>query len=100
MLLNDARRRQHLSVRAVARIADVPPTTAQGWLNGRHFPSRALRANYLRLLEYLGLADSVPGDSWGDPTRAVAPPGSRMDGHPAGRSGYPVGATGTGSDST
>lgn len=63
-LVNDARLRRHLSVRAAARIADVPPTTAQGWLAGEHFPCRALRANYLKLLEHLDLAEAVPQDLW------------------------------------
>ncbi len=63
-LVNDARRRQHLSIRAVARIAEVPATTAQGWLNGKHFPTPALRGNYLKLLDHLDLADAVPRDLW------------------------------------
>ena len=63
-LVNDARRRQHLSIRAVARIAEVPPTTAQGWLNGKHFPTPALRGNYLKLLDHLDLANAVPRDLW------------------------------------
>lgn len=63
-LVNDARRRQHLSIRAVARLADVPATTAQGWLDGTHFPSPALRGHYLRLLERLGLVDAVPRELW------------------------------------
>ncbi|MCC6494796.1 MAG: helix-turn-helix transcriptional regulator [Propionibacteriaceae bacterium] len=44
-LVNAARMRHHLSIRAVARIADVPAATAQGWLNGKHFPTPALRGN-------------------------------------------------------
>lgn len=72
-LVNEARRRHHLSIRAVARIAEVPPTTAQGWLNGKHFPTPALRGNYLKLLEYLGLSDSVPRDLWDDSWDAVEP---------------------------
>lgn len=63
-LVNDTRRRQHLSIRAVARIAEVPPTTAQGWLNGKHFPTPALRGNYVKLLDHLGLVDAVPRDLW------------------------------------
>lgn len=63
-LVNDARRRQYLSIRAVARIADVPPTTAQGWLNGKHFPTPALRGNYLKLLDHLDLREAVPRDLW------------------------------------
>ncbi len=65
-LVNDARRRQYLSIRAVARLAQVPPTTIQGWLDGRHFPSPALRPNYLLLVSHLGLDDEVPDDLWDD----------------------------------
>lgn len=72
-LINDARRQQHLSIRAVARIAEVPPTTAQGWLNGKHFPTPALRGNYLVLLEHLGLAELVPDDLWEDSWGGVQP---------------------------
>jgi len=65
-VVNDARRRQYLSVRAVARIAQVPATTVQGWLDGRHFPSPALRVNSLRVVNHLGLADEVPDGIWDD----------------------------------
>jgi hypothetical protein len=65
-LVNDARRRQYLSIRAVARIAQVPATTAQGWLDGRHFPSPALRGNYLLLVNHLGLGDQIPEHLWDD----------------------------------
>jgi len=65
-LVNDERRRQYLSIRAVARVAQVPATTIQGWLDGRHFPSPALRPNYLRLVRHLGLDDQLPGDLWDD----------------------------------
>ncbi|HEY3408627.1 MAG TPA: helix-turn-helix domain-containing protein [Propionicimonas sp.] len=65
-LVNDARRRQYLSIRAVARVAQVPATTIQGWLDGRHFPSPALRPNYLMLVNHLGLDDDVPDDIWDD----------------------------------
>lgn len=68
-LVDETRRRHHLSIRAVARIAEVPPTTVAGWLNGRHFPTPALRTNYLRLLDHLGLADNVPEELWVDPWR-------------------------------
>lgn len=72
-LLNDARRRQHLSIRAVARIAQVPPTTAQGWLNGKHFPTPALRGNFLELVEHLELTGAVPRDLWEDGWTALEP---------------------------
>ena len=72
-LVNEARRRQHLSIRGVARIADVPATTAQGWLNGKHFPTPALRGNYLKLLEHLSLTHAVPDDLWDDSWNSVEP---------------------------
>lgn len=65
-LVNQTRQRMHLSIRAVARIAQVPATTAQGWLNGKHFPTPALRGNYQLLVDGLGLADQVPADLWED----------------------------------
>lgn len=64
-LVNTARLERHLSIRAVARIANVPATTAQGWLSGDHFPTPALRPNYLALVDHLGLADQLPDDLWG-----------------------------------
>ncbi len=72
-LVNGARQRHHLSIRAVARIADVPATTAQGWLNGKHFPTPALRGNYQRLLDHLGLGGDVPPDLWEDSWGAAEP---------------------------
>jgi hypothetical protein len=72
-LLNDARRREHLSIRAVAKIADVPATTAQGWLNGKHFPTPALRGNYLKLVEHLDLVHAVPRDLWDESWDALEP---------------------------
>jgi len=65
-LVNDERRRHYLSIRAVARVAQVPATTIQGWLDGRHFPSPALRPNYLLLVSHLGLDDRLPDDLWDD----------------------------------
>ena len=66
--LNSARAAQHLSIRALGRIAGVPTATAQGWLNGRHLPTPALRPNFLRLVEHLGLAHELPpqfrGGAW------------------------------------
>lgn len=65
-LLNNARRERHLSIRAAARLADVPAGTVQGWLNGKHFPVAALRPNYLRLVDALGLSNQVPADLWSE----------------------------------
>ncbi len=72
-LVNEARQRHHLSIRVVARIAEVPATTAQGWLNGKHFPTPALRGNYQRLIDHLGLGDKVPSDLWDDSWSGAAP---------------------------
>lgn len=72
-LVDAERRAQHLSIRAVARIADVPATTAQGWLNGRHFPTPALRGRFLQLVEHLGLLPMVPDDLWVDSWSGIEP---------------------------
>ena len=60
--VNEARLARHLSIHAVARLAGVPATTAQGWLSGDHFPSPALRTNYLELIGYLGLIGQLPDE--------------------------------------
>ena len=48
-LLNEARQRQHLSVRGAAAAAGVPTATVQGWLSGRHLPTPALRDSYVSI---------------------------------------------------
>lgn len=62
--VNDVRIKRHLSISAVARVAGVPKATAQGWLNGRHSPTPALRDRFLRLLTELDLADQLPEGLW------------------------------------
>lgn len=42
----------------------MPTPTAQGWLNGKHFPVPALRPNYLRVVAELGLTDQLPAELW------------------------------------
>ena len=69
-LINQARRERHISVRAAARIAGVPPATMQGWLSGRHFPTHALRPKFLRLLEQLELSHVVHSALWLDDASA------------------------------
>jgi WD40 repeat protein len=71
--LDEVRRAQHLSIRQLARIADVPAATAQGWLSGKHFPTPALRPQYLRLVGVLGLNEQVPEDLFDDPWTAMQP---------------------------
>ena len=73
-VIDEARRRQHLSIRDLARIGEVPGATAQGWLNGRHFPVPALRPNYLRMVERLGLTERIPDNLWGDSRMSVQGP--------------------------
>ena len=68
-----ARLDRHLSIRQAARIADVPPATAQGWLSGKHFPTPALRPQYLALVAELGLAERIPDDLFDDPWPAMQP---------------------------
>ncbi len=65
-LLNDARLRLRISIRAAAKLAGVPHATVQGWLNGRHLPTPALHANFVRLVEALGLGEVVDADWWID----------------------------------
>lgn len=62
--LDRARHEHHVSVRAAAAIAGVPPSTVQGWLNGRHVPTPALRENFTRLLDALELSNEFPADLW------------------------------------
>lgn len=56
-----ARIAKHYSVRRLAREIEVPASTIQGWLNGRHEPAPSARQNYLRMLAILGLNDSADG---------------------------------------
>ena len=52
-----ARAATNLSIRRAASLAKVPPSTAQGWFEGKHLPTPALMPNFLTLLEALDLAD-------------------------------------------
>lgn len=65
-LVNQTRLDRNISVRSAARIAGVPPTTLQGWLSGRYFPTPALRPKFLLLVEALGLADQLHPALWLD----------------------------------
>lgn len=62
--LNQERINQHLSLSAVARLAGVPKPTVQGWLNGRHLPTPALRPQFLQLVEALHLLPELPDGLW------------------------------------
>jgi WD40 repeat protein len=65
-LLNETRMNQHMSLSRAAAVAGVHKATLQGWLNGRYFPTPALRANYLALVRSLGLESALPDDLWDD----------------------------------
>ncbi|WP_028708868.1 NACHT and WD repeat domain-containing protein [Propionicicella superfundia] len=62
-----------MSVRAFARIADVPPATAQGWLSGKHFPTPALRPNFLRAVEHFDLTSELSDELWDESWEALEP---------------------------
>lgn len=63
-VLNEARAERHLSVRGAAKLADVPPATMQGWLNGRHFPTPALRPKFQTFVEFLGVPNELTAQWW------------------------------------
>jgi WD40 repeat protein len=73
--LNVARVAQHMSIRAAARRAGVPAATVQGWLNGRYFPTPALRGEFTTLVTALGLEDRLTSTLWTgtDDAHAVDP---------------------------
>lgn len=62
--LNEARAERNLSIRDLARIGSVPPATVQGWLNGRHFPTPALRPKYIHIVTHLGLGHLLHPGLW------------------------------------
>jgi WD40 repeat protein len=62
--LNAARVAHHMSIRAAARLAGVPAATVQGWLNGRYFPTPALRGEFTALVTALGLEDRLTSTLW------------------------------------
>lgn len=53
-----ARHAANLSIRRAATVAKVPPSTAQGWFEGR-LPTPALTPHFLDLLQALGLVGSA-----------------------------------------
>lgn len=65
-LVDQTRLDRHMSVRAAARLTGVPASTMQGWLQGRHFPTPALRPKFLALVDHLGLSEVLHGGLWQD----------------------------------
>lgn len=62
--LNEARAARHLSVRGAAQLAEVPPATMQGWLNGRHFPTPALRPRFQKFIDHLEIPGELTAQWW------------------------------------
>lgn len=63
--LTRARQANGISIRRAARIADISPSTMQGWLDGRSLPTPSLLPNFLTLVTELGLADTdAERDDW------------------------------------
>ncbi len=58
--LTAARQRARLSVRDVARIANVPAGTTGGYFSGRHLPNLSFLDPFLAVLDALGIADHDP----------------------------------------
>ena len=81
--LNRARLDRHVSIREAARIAGVPTATVQGWLQGRYFPTPALRKEFTTLVQSLGLADRLTPQLWstGDRPRDPSHDGTSRLGH-------------------
>ena len=55
-----ARQQARLSVRDVARIADVPAGTTGGYFSGRHLPNLSFLDPFLAVLDALGIEDHDP----------------------------------------
>lgn len=66
VLVNQARLDRHLSVRGAAQLSGVPASTMQGWLQGHHFPTPALRPKFEALVEHLELAELLHAGLWAD----------------------------------
>lgn len=61
-----ARSRAGLSIRRAAAIAEVPASTAQGWLEGRHLPTPSLMPQFMKLLRTLQLVTVQDEAAWAE----------------------------------
>ncbi|MFC2686474.1 MAG: hypothetical protein ACFN3I_04855, partial [Arachnia propionica] len=61
-----ARSRIGLSIRRAAAIAEVPASTAQGWLEGRHLPTPSLMPQFMTLLRALQLVTVQNETAWAE----------------------------------
>lgn len=71
--LNEVRLSRHLSIGAVAKLVGLPKATVQGWLNGSHLPTPALRPQFLALVEELDLTSELPEGLWLDAWANIKP---------------------------
>ena len=62
--MREARVAQGLSLRAVARQANLPASTLQGWFEGRHLPTPQLQDHFIGLLRLLRLLDDESVGEW------------------------------------
>jgi transcriptional regulator with XRE-family HTH domain len=53
-----------LTVRDLARKADVPSGTVSGWCTGRHLPTLTQKVMFLRLLATCGVTDDAETREW------------------------------------
>ncbi|MEU4233210.1 helix-turn-helix domain-containing protein [Nonomuraea sp. NPDC026600] len=65
-LLTATREAAGLTVRDLARKADVPSGTVSGWGTGRHLPTLSQKAMFLRLLAECGVTDDDRLQKWVD----------------------------------
>lgn len=69
-----------LSYRALAQSASISSATLQGWLTGKYVPQLSMRAEFLRLVEVLGLVDppgtpqSASAEQWWEALRGPSRP--------------------------
>lgn len=63
-VLTTLRESAGLTVRELARKADVPAGTVSGWCTGRHLPTLTQKEMFLRLLATCGVTDGVEMQEW------------------------------------
>ncbi|SHI84994.1 WD40 repeat [Tessaracoccus bendigoensis DSM 12906] len=70
--LGAARKARGISIRSASALIGLPPSTIQGWFEGKHLPTQALTPKFLDLLTHLGLAASDEDRRlWADALAAI-----------------------------
>jgi len=76
--LTELRARAGLSIRAVAKLTEIPVSTLSGYYSGRHVPSVDEADNITKILKACSVTDSDRIDQWQEAlTRVRRPPGRR-----------------------